>query len=112
MIEKNGKNWYWCDQHQNPNCETKGMYVLHKPAEHDAWKACKDELNKKCGKKNGPPTTTSVTVSPPASASNASTNASKLSLVKSLQETLTTTAGLSEDQFQKIWQSCCDASGN
>ena len=104
--------FYWCDQHQYPNCETKGMYVLHKPAEHDAWKACKDELNKKRGKKNGPPTTTPMTVSPPASASNASTNASKLSLAKSLQEALTTTAGLSEDQFQKIWQSCCDASGN
>ena len=112
MVEKNDKNFYWCDQHQYPNCETKGMYVLHKPAEHDAWKARKDELNKKRGKKNGPPTTTPMTVSPPASASNASTNASKLSLAKSFQEALTTTAGLSEDQFQKIWQSCCDASGN
>ena len=112
MVEKNDKNFYWCDQHQYPKNENKGMYVLHKPAEHDAWKARKDELNKKRGKKNGPPTTTPMTVSPPASASNASTNASKLSLAKSLQEALTTTAGLSEDQFQKIWQSCCDASGN
>ena len=113
MIEKNGKKFYWCDQHQYPGCETKGMYVFHKPDEHDAWKARKDEFNKKRGKKNGPSTTTPASSSSPAApTSAASTNASKLSLAKSLQEALTTTAGLSEDQFQKIWQSCCDASGN
>ena len=122
MVEKDGKKFYWCDQHQYPGCETKGMYVFHKPTEHDLWKARKDEFNKKRGKKNGPPNTTLASASPPASASTvstnvskastASTNASKLSLAKSLQEALTTTAGLSVDQFQKIWQSCCDASGN
>ena len=114
MIEKNGKKFYWCDQHQYPGCETKGMYVFfHKPDKHDVWKACKDEFNKKRGKKNGPtPTTFASSSSPAAPTSTASTNASKLFLAKSLQEALTTTAGLSEDQFQKIWQSCCDASGN
>ena len=45
-----------------------------------------------------------------AAASNAS--ASKLSLAKSLQEALTTNAGLSEDQFNKIWADACSASGN
>jgi len=86
------------------------MYVFHKPTEHDAWKARKDVFNKNFGKKNGTPTTTPAPA--PASASTASTNASKLSLAKSLQEALTTTAGLSEDQFQKIWQNCCDSLGN
>ncbi len=82
MIKKNGKNWYWCDQHQYPNCETKGMYVLHKPAEHNAWKARKDGFNKKLGKRNCPPATNPMTVSPSASDSNASTNVSKLSLAE------------------------------
>ncbi len=108
MVEKDGKKFYWCDQHQYPNCKTKGMYAFHKPAEHGAWKACKDEFKKKCGKK----TTTPASVSPPAPALTASTKASKLPLAKSLQEALTTTSGLSEDQFQKIWQTCCDALGN
>ena len=91
------------------------MYVFHKPTEHDAWKARKDELNKKRGKKSGgtTPAAAASSASVPSNvASTASTNASKLSLAKSLQEALTTTAGLTEDQFQKIWQNCCDASGN
>jgi hypothetical protein len=29
-----------------------------------------------------------------------------------LKEALTTTAGLTEDRFQKIWQNCCNALGN
>ena len=70
------------------------------------------QTQQESGKRNGPPTTTPVSVSPPAPASTASTNVSKLSLAKSLQEALTTTAGLSEDQFHKIWQNCCDGLGN
>ena len=116
MVEKDGKKYFWCDNHQYPGCETSGMYVFHKPTEHDAWKARKDELNKKRGKKSSgttpAPAASSAASVPSNAASTASTNASKLSLAKSLQEALTTTAGLTEDQFQKIWQNCCDASGN
>ncbi len=74
----------------------------------------KDELNKKRGKKSGSSNTQAATPAsvPLAAASIASTNASKLSLAKSLQEALATTAGLTEDQFQKIWQNCCNALGN
>ncbi len=98
MIEKDNKKYYQCDEHQYPGCDTNGMYV-HKPTKHDAWKARKDELNKKRGKKTGSSNTlmaASASV-PSNAASTASTNASKLSLAKSLQEALTTTAGLSED---------------
>ena len=58
MVEKDGKKFYWCDEHQYPSCETKGMDVFHKPTDHDAWKARKDKFNKKGGKSDGPPTTT------------------------------------------------------
>jgi hypothetical protein len=115
MVEKGGKKFYWCDEHQYPNHLTKGMYVFHKPAEHAEWKAQKDELNKKRNKKsNGTASeASSSTTAPSNPASTLNTAAaSKLSLAKSLQEALTTTAGLTEDQFQKIWQTCCDASGN
>ncbi len=64
---------------------------------------------------NGKPTTTTKKPSagphstiPAASAASAS----KLSLAKSLQEALTTMAGLSENQFNKIWANACSASGN
>jgi hypothetical protein len=39
-------------------------------------------------------------------------SAAKLSLAKSLQEVLTTSAGLTDDQFNKIWKNCCNSSGN
>jgi hypothetical protein len=39
-------------------------------------------------------------------------SAVKLSLSKSLQAALATTAGLSADQFQKIWAEACNESGN
>ncbi len=105
MVEKGNKKLYWCDKHQYPGSDVKGMYVFHKPTEHDAWKARKDELNKRHGKKSSSKDTQSTTPAsmPSVAASTASTSASKLSLAKSLQEALTTTARLSEDQFNKIW---------
>ncbi len=66
-------------------------------------------------KGNGKPTTTNE--KPPAGLPSttpaaSAVSASKLSLAKSLQEALTTMAGLSEDQFNKIWTNACNASGN
>jgi hypothetical protein len=58
MVEKGDKKFYWCDKHQYPGSNVKGMYVFHKPTEHDAWKARKDELNKRRGKKSGSKDTT------------------------------------------------------
>jgi hypothetical protein len=114
MVEKGDKKFYWCNEHQYPGSDVKGMYVFHKPTEHNAWKAQKDELNKRRGKKSSSSNTQAATPAsvPPAVASIASMNASKLSLAKSLQEAFTTTPGLTEDQFQKIRQNCCDALGN
>ena len=114
MVEKGDKKFYWCNKHQYPGSDVKGMYDLHKPTEHDAWKAQKDELNKRQGKKSSSSNTQAATPAsvPPAAASIASTNASKLSLAKSFQEALMTTTGLTEDRFQKIWQNCCNALGN
>jgi hypothetical protein len=48
MIERDGKTWYWCDKHtySNKGNITQGMYVFHKPSEHDAWRAKKDCFGK------------------------------------------------------------------
>jgi hypothetical protein len=54
-----------------------------------------------------------LSVGPPSTTSAASAaSASKLSLIKSLQEASTTMAGLSEDQFNKILANACNTSGN
>jgi len=109
---RDGKPWYWCEKHKfnNKGVVTNGMYVTHKPDEHDA---AMERRNK--GRKggavasNGNDPASKPTTTP--SVSNDS-SASKLSLSKSLQAALVTTAGITEDQFKKIWAEACNASGN
>jgi hypothetical protein len=111
MIERDGRTWYWCDNHtyNNKGVVTQGMYVYHKPgAEHDAWRAKKDFF-----KKGGPKDhTAKPNVLTPVTGGSTDSSAAKLSLSKSLQAALVTTAGLSTDQFQKIWADACSESGN
>jgi hypothetical protein len=112
MVECDGKTWYWCDKHKynNKGVITNGMYVTHKPNGHDAWMERKNKSRKGGAAAStgsnpaGKPTTT-------PSVSNDS-SALKLSLSKSLQAALVTTAGITEDQFKKIWAEACNASGN
>ena len=86
------------------------MYVFHKPgAEHDAWRAKKDRI-KMGGPKEHMVTTTPNVPTPATGLTDSS--AAKLSLSKSLQAAVVTTAGLSSDQFQKIWSDGCNESGN
>ena len=111
MIERDGKTWYWCDKHKyngKNGAVSNGMYVLHKPDQHDNW----FEQRKQKGKKGA--STQASTGSKPNETPATGTNnaASKLSLSKSLQAALVTTAGISEDQFNKIWADACSASGN
>ncbi len=110
MVECDGKTWYWCDKHtyNNKGTITQGMYVFHKPNEHDAWQAKKDCFGKETPKEISPANTYAKV----NSAGSINTLAAKLSLSKSLQAALVTTAGLSEDQFKKIWDDACNASGN
>jgi hypothetical protein len=112
MVKTGGTKYWWCDNHKHPESDHAGMYVFHKPSEHDAWKQRKNDYNKKRGKcksdanikaPSGPSSVTPVA---------SSSSASKLSLAKSLQEALTTMAGLSEDQFNKIWENACNALRN
>ncbi len=112
MVEQDGKMWYWCDQHtfNNKGVKTNGMYVTHKPEYHGVWLERRHK-----GKKSFAPTPTDgiskQTTKPTSSVSNDS-SALKLSLSKSLQAALVTTAGISEDQFKKIWADACNALGN
>jgi hypothetical protein len=79
------------------------MYVAHKPTEHDAWQACKTALSY-CRGKGGQDKATNPVSVPTTTAPKPSVqpNASILFAAKFLQEESTTTAGLTEDQFNKI----------
>jgi hypothetical protein len=52
------------------------------------------------------------TQAPTPVSSSTDSSAAKLSLSKSLQAELVTTAGLSADQCQNIWAETCNESGN
>ncbi len=110
MILKDWKTYYWCDKHKYPTSDIQGMYVFHKPTDHDAWLERKTALNRWCGKGEKEKATTPASVPTPKPSSTL--EAAKLSLAKSLQEALTMTAGLTDDQFNKIWENCCSALGN
>jgi hypothetical protein len=111
MVERDGKTWYWCDQHKynNKGVITNGMYVTHKPDGHDTW--LERRKKPKPGASPATSASTSAKSAAPASVLN-DLSAAKLSLSKSLQAALVTTAGISEDQFKKIWNDACNASGN
>ena len=36
---RDGKTWYWCPHHKHPRGKFDGLYCLHKPEDHDEWKA-------------------------------------------------------------------------
>jgi hypothetical protein len=113
MVVRDGKTYYWCDKHKFPSSNVQGMYVFHKPTEHDAWQERKSALNGRRGGKKGEKEKATTPASTPSVPKPSSTpSAAKLSLAKSLQEALTTTTGLTDDQFNKIWDKCCSASGN
>jgi hypothetical protein len=111
MVHKDGTKYYWCDKHKHPDSEQLGMYVFHKPTDHDEWKKKKEFFNFR-KKGNGKPTTTNEKLSagPPSTIPAASANStSKLFLAKSFQEALKSMNGLSEDQFNKIWANAFNA---
>jgi hypothetical protein len=113
MVVKDGKTYYWCDKHKFPLSNVQGMYVFYKPTEHDAWQERKSALNgRRGGKKGEKEKATTPASTPPVPKPSSTPSAAKLSLAKSLQEALATTTGLTDDQFNKIWDKCCSASGN
>jgi hypothetical protein len=114
MVKRDGKAWYWCNDHcyNNKGVVTNGMYVLHKPQYHEQWRFRKEKDIRRKRKSNSADSAPATSEKPkPASVLNNSV-ASKLSLSKSLQAALVTTAGITESQFEKIWKDACNALGN
>jgi hypothetical protein len=107
MIVKDGNKYYWCNKHKYPTSDVQGMYVFHKSTEHEAWLTQKQNFNEQSNRKRGKNKATTPASAPTPKLSS-TPNAAKLSLAKSL----TTTAGLTKDQFNKIWEGCCNALGN
>ena len=86
------------------------MYVFHKPIAHGAWLERKTAPNGWHGK-GGKERDTNPALAPTPKPFSIP-GAAKLSLARFLQEALTMTTDLTDDQLTKIWDNCCGASGN
>ena len=42
-----GETLWWCEHHKNPSRFPQGLYMPHKPEDHNAWKKAKDEKEAK-----------------------------------------------------------------
>ena len=114
---------WWCEDGHAWNGKECGMYCRHKPGtEHVAWrekvdhwkKVAKERRQKRQKLKDGGAGTTPAPdddAKPPA-APSANNEGKKLALANSLQAVLTTTCGLTPDQFQEMWNKSCAESGN
>jgi hypothetical protein len=90
---------------------------MHKPGDgHIVWQAQYKKFKKDNALKKGNATPALSVTLPSPELSNATKsnigNLSKLSLSKSLQSALMTKAGISQDQFKKIWNHACASLGN
>ena len=110
-VERDGKKWWWCEDGHMYNNVKCGMYVRHKPGQgHKDWLVFKAERNKERNARRGKREREDDSSTKPAA--SAGGGAKKMALSQQLQSALVTQAGLSEDQFKKIWDDACSQSGN
>ena len=99
-LMKNGKPWSWCPHHKHPHGHFNGLYCLHKPEEHDEWKARYKKGKPSANATSGNPAAASGT---PASGNDAS---KKLVISSRLKEVLLTNLMLSDEDAEKICKEC------
>jgi len=94
MVNRDGKTFHWCPKHKGKNGEMTGLYVTHKPEDHDEWVANKKKpFSQRRAKATGSSVSTSdSTVITSNRQSDKDT--SKLQLDPSLQSALVTGAFL------------------
>ena len=87
-VEKDGKTWWWCPHHKREGYFD-GLYMPHKPCDHDKWaenkKKWKDKRNDKKGNDSGK---------------------SKLNLSDALKSALMTEGNMTEEQAKACWTAC------
>lgn len=93
----NGVTYWWCPHHRNEG-QFDGLYVTHKPSEHDSWKAERDRKNAAWKDKRRSKTDKSST-------SSGKTPASKrLVMSEKLKSVLVSKLSCSDADADEIWQ--------
>ena len=97
-MERDGKTWHWCPHHYKEGLFD-GLYMPHKPCDHDAWvedkkaKAAKRKNKKQGGKSD-------------------KNNKSKSELTDSMKQALVAQGNMSEDEATALRNSVINAQGN
>jgi len=92
MVERDGKTWYWCPHHKVEGSYD-GLYVTHKPEEHEEWKNNRSQFRKKkfeSNKNSG------------SDSNNNSAPTNKLHINDTLKAALLTHSDLSSVQIDEI----------
>ena len=90
-VDKDGKTWWWCPHHKREGLFD-GLYMPHKPSEHDEWKKKKDEKRAaQKGKRNGD------------SSSSSKGSKSKLQLTDAMRNALVTDGNMTAEQANALW---------
>jgi hypothetical protein len=99
---KNGQTFHFCKgDHWSAGVKHNGMYTTHKTEDHDVWRKEMDE-KRRIRREGGTRVPTDSTKRP--SAGETGGERKKLALSERLQAALVTKAGLSENQFEHIWE--------
>ena len=97
----NNKTWWWCLKHKNSNDEMTGMYVRHRPSDHDVWQKDKKAYSTKLLEEEKATT---------KGDSSTQGQNKKLVMDDSFKAALLTMIELSEDQineFETKWEDFC-----
>ena len=89
--EVDGELWWWCPKHKVDGVYD-GLYVKHKPEDHDDWLARKKKS--KQAKRDGAPSLQN---------SSQNTNAKRLTLSNNLKAAMMSNFQCSEQQADKLW---------
>ena len=95
-MDKDGKTWWWCPHHKKEGLFD-GLYMPHKPSEHDEWKKKKDERRaayKEKKKANSSANSTS---------SKGDKGKIKLELTEAMKNALVTDCNMTEEQATALW---------
>ena len=104
-MEKDGKTWYLCPHHVKEGLFD-GLYMSHKPEDHDEWarkkkeKAEKQKRNKS-GNSDGD-----------FGCSGGNKKKSKLQFTDEMKQALVSEGNMLEDEATALWNSVMKAQGN
>ena len=93
----NGVTFWWCPHHKNEG-QFDGLYVTHKPSEHDSWKADRDKKNAAWKEKRRSKTDKNSSSSGKTPASN------RLVMSEKLKSVLVSRLSCSDADADEIWQ--------